>query len=41
MLNLPTELLRTFVKAVELGSFTRAGDAVGTKPLCLLCHAID
>lgn len=29
MLNLPTELLRTFVKAVELGSFTRAGDAVG------------
>lgn len=29
MLNLPTELLRTFLKAVELGSFTRAGDAVG------------
>ena len=29
MLNLPTELLRSFVKAVELGSFTRAGDAVG------------
>lgn len=29
MLNIPTELLRTFVKAVELGSFTRAGDAVG------------
>lgn len=29
MLNIPTELLRTFVKAVDLGSFTRAGDAVG------------
>lgn len=29
MLNLPTELLRTLVKAVDLGSFTRAGDAVG------------
>lgn len=29
MLNLPTELLRTFIKAVDLGSFTRAGDAVG------------
>ena len=29
MLNLPTELLRSFVKAVELRSFTRAGDAVG------------
>lgn len=29
MLNLPTELLRTFVKAIDLGSFTRAGDAVG------------
>lgn len=29
MTNIPTELLRTFVKAVDLGSFTRAGDAVG------------
>ncbi len=29
MSNIPTELLRTFVKAVDLGSFTRAGDAVG------------
>lgn len=29
MINIPTELLRTFVKAVDLGSFTRAGDAVG------------
>lgn len=29
MVNIPTELLRTFVKAVDLGSFTRAGDAVG------------
>lgn len=29
MINIPTELLRTLVKAVDLGSFTRAGDAVG------------
>jgi DNA-binding transcriptional LysR family regulator len=29
MLNLPTELLRTFVKAVDLGNFTRAGEVVG------------
>ena len=29
MTNIPTELLRTFVKAVDLGSFTRAGEAVG------------
>jgi DNA-binding transcriptional LysR family regulator len=29
MINIPTELLRTFVKAVDLGSFTRAGEAVG------------
>lgn len=29
MVNIPTELLRTFVKAIDLGSFTRAGDAVG------------
>ncbi|TAH45102.1 MAG: LysR family transcriptional regulator [Betaproteobacteria bacterium] len=29
MANIPTELLRTFIKAVDLGSFTRAGDAVG------------
>ncbi|MGD9872159.1 MAG: LysR substrate-binding domain-containing protein [Thauera sp.] len=28
-MNLPTELLRTFIKAVDLGSFTRAGNAVG------------
>jgi DNA-binding transcriptional LysR family regulator len=29
MVNIPTELLRTFVKIVELGGFTRAGDAIG------------
>jgi DNA-binding transcriptional LysR family regulator len=29
MINLPTELLRTFVKAVDLGNFTRAGEVVG------------
>ncbi|TVO57073.1 LysR substrate-binding domain-containing protein [Denitromonas halophila] len=29
MLNLPTDLLRTFVKTVETGSFTRAAEAVG------------
>lgn len=29
IVNIPTELLRTFLKAVDLGSFTRAGDAVG------------
>lgn len=29
MINLPTELLRTFVKAVDTGSFTRAGELVG------------
>lgn len=29
MANIPTDLLRTFVKAVDLGSFTRAADAVG------------
>lgn len=29
MVNIPTELLRTFVTAVAMGSFTRAGDAVG------------
>ncbi|MBD5803143.1 HTH-type transcriptional regulator GltR [Azoarcus sp. Aa7] len=29
MINIPTDLLRTFVKAIDLGSFTRAGDAVG------------
>lgn len=29
MLNIPTELLRTFVTAVDMGSFTRAGEAVG------------
>jgi len=29
MINIPTELLRTFVKAVDLGSFTRAGEVVG------------
>ncbi|MFV0665794.1 LysR substrate-binding domain-containing protein [Denitromonas sp.] len=29
MINLPTELLRTFIKTVETGSFTRAAEAVG------------
>jgi len=29
MLNIPTELLRTFLTAVETGSFTRTGDIVG------------
>ena len=29
MTNIPTELLRTFVKAVDTGSFTRAGEVVG------------
>lgn len=29
MVNIPTELLRTFIKTVDLGSFTRAADAVG------------
>jgi len=29
MVNIPTELLRTFVKAVDTGSFTRAGEVVG------------
>jgi len=29
MINIPTELLRTFVKVVDLGSFTRAGEVVG------------
>lgn len=29
MVNLPTELLRTFVKAVDLGNFTRAAEVVG------------
>ena len=29
MINIPTELLRTFVKTVETGSFTRAAEAVG------------
>jgi len=28
-MNLPTDLLRTFVAVVELGGFTRAGDQVG------------
>lgn len=27
--NIPTELLRTFIKAIDLGSFTRAGQQVG------------
>lgn len=27
--NIPTELLRTFMKAIDLGSFTRAGQQVG------------
>lgn len=29
MINIPTELLRTFIKTVETGSFTRAAEAVG------------
>ena len=29
MQNIPTELLRTFVKAIDSGSFTRAGALVG------------
>lgn len=29
MVNIPTELLRTLVNAVDMGSFTRAGEAVG------------
>lgn len=29
MLNIPSELLRTFVMALDTGSFTRAGEAVG------------
>ncbi len=28
-MNLPTELLRTFVTIADLGSFTRAGDKIG------------
>jgi DNA-binding transcriptional LysR family regulator len=28
-MNLPTELLRTFVTIADLGSFTRAGDKLG------------
>lgn len=29
MVNIPTELLRTYVTAVDMGSFTRAGEIVG------------
>jgi DNA-binding transcriptional LysR family regulator len=29
MSNIPTDLLRTFVKAIDTGSFTRAGEIVG------------
>ena len=29
MVNIPTDLLRSFVAAVDLGSFTRAGETVG------------
>lgn len=32
MQNIPTDLLRTFVKAIDSGSFTRAGDLVGRTP---------
>lgn len=32
MQNIPMELLRTFVKAIDSGSFTRAGDLVGRTP---------
>ena len=41
MLNLPTELLRTFIKAVDLGSFTRAGDAFGGQVLDLVQFCTD
>ena len=31
--NVPTDLLRTFVTVVDLGSYTRAGEALGrTQP---------
>lgn len=32
MQNIPTELLRTFIKAIDSGSFTRAGEMVGRTP---------
>ena len=32
MQNVPMELLRTFIKAVDSGSFTRAGEIVGRTP---------
>jgi DNA-binding transcriptional LysR family regulator len=32
MQNIPTDLLRTFVKAIDSGSFTRAGEMVGRTP---------
>ena len=32
MQNIPTDLLRTFTKAIDSGSFTRAGDLVGRTP---------
>ncbi len=32
MKNVPTELLRTFIKAIDSGSFTRAGELVGRTP---------
>lgn len=32
MQNVPTDLLRTFVKAIDSGSFTRAGELVGRTP---------
>ena len=32
MQNVPMELLRTFIKAADSGSFTRAGELVGRTP---------
>jgi len=32
MQNIPTDLIRTFVKAIDSGSFTRAGEMVGRTP---------
>lgn len=32
MQNIPTDLLRTFIKAIDSGSFTRAGELVGRTP---------
>lgn len=32
MQNIPTDLMRTFIKAIDSGSFTRAGEMVGRTP---------